>query len=104
MPLIQPLIALVVLGASVLGPISKAPAQTPVPQPPPATQAAVPDPIGSVATLQGSATVTRGATAALALKVDDEIFKGDILHTAIGAALGVIFDDETTFNLSGDAS
>ena len=43
--------------------------------PPPAT-------VGQVATLQGSATVTRGRRAAAALKVSDPIFKNDTLQTS----------------------
>ena len=59
--------------------------------------------IGQVATVQGSATVTRGNAAAAALKVSDPIYKGDALATGANSALGVTFDDETTFSLSADA-
>jgi len=60
--------------------------------------------IGQVATLQGSATVTRaGAASATPLKVSDLIFRKDTLETAANSSLGVTFDDETTFNLSGNA-
>jgi hypothetical protein len=55
--------------------------------------------VGQVATLQGSATVTRN-NAAAALKVSDPIFKNDVLQTAATSSLGVTFDDETTFSLS----
>jgi hypothetical protein len=75
------------------------------PSPPVSTQPATPgtapaaaDPIGGVATLQGSATVTRDkATNALALR--DNIFKGDMLQTGVDGTLGITFDDETTFTL-----
>jgi hypothetical protein len=60
------------------------------------------DAVGSVATLEGSATVTR-AGAITALKVGDPVFKGDILQTGADGALGVTFDDETTLHLSGNA-
>jgi hypothetical protein len=57
--------------------------------------------VGQVATLQGSATVTRGSGAtAITLHVNDPIFKNDTLATAANSALGVTFDDETTFSLS----
>jgi hypothetical protein len=56
------------------------------------------NPIGSVATLQGSATVTRN-NAANAIKVSDAIFKGDMLETGSNGTLGITFDDETTFTL-----
>jgi hypothetical protein len=69
-------------------------ARTPVPPaevPQPAHPVAVPqpaqpapssaNPIGAVAILQGSGTVTR-SSATNALKVKDAIFKGDVLQTA----------------------
>jgi len=59
--------------------------------------------IGQVATVQGSATVTRVNAAPLALKVSDPIYKNDELATGASASLGVTFDDETTFNLTGNS-
>src|SRR4029077_10430759 len=59
--------------------------------------------VGQVATLQGSATVTRGSASA-ALKVADPIFKHDTLRTAANSSLGVTFDDQTTFSLAGNTS
>jgi hypothetical protein len=56
------------------------------------------NPIGSVATLQGGASVTR-SSATNALKVKDAIFKGDVLRTAVNGTLGITFDDATTFSL-----
>jgi hypothetical protein len=58
--------------------------------------------VGQVATLQGSATVTRGspATAAVPLRVKDPVFTSDTLATGANSTLGVTFDDETTFSLS----
>jgi len=75
------------------------------PAPTPATPAAsgAAASVGSVVSVQGNATATRnGATSAL--KSNDEIFKGDTLKTSANSALGVIFDDETTFNLRANAS
>jgi hypothetical protein len=61
------------------------------------------DQIGQVATLQGSATVTRGNPAAAAgLRINDFIFKNDTLETGASSTLGVTFDDETTFSLSAN--
>jgi FecR-like protein len=61
------------------------------------------DQIGQVATLQGSATVTRGNPAAAAgLRVNDFIFKNDTLETGVSSTLGVTFDDETTVSLSAN--
>ncbi|MGB7037028.1 MAG: FecR domain-containing protein [Xanthobacteraceae bacterium] len=73
---------------------------------PPQTQAPAAAPadtsVGQVATMQGSATVTRGNAAATALNVADPIFKNDTLATGADSALGITFDDETTFSLSAD--
>jgi hypothetical protein len=72
--------------------------------PPAASQPAAPisqqpaDPVGSVATLQGTASVTRNnATSALALR--DPVYKNDLLQTNVDGTLGITFDDETTFTL-----
>ncbi len=59
--------------------------------------------IGTVVSVQGNATAERNGEN-LVLKANDEIFKGDTLKTSANSALGVIFDDETTFNLRANAS
>jgi hypothetical protein len=57
--------------------------------------------VGQVATLKGSASVTRGNPASsVALRVKDPIFKHDILATDANSTLGITFDDQTTFSLS----
>jgi FecR protein len=57
--------------------------------------------VGQVATVQGSATVTRGNPGKVAaLRINDPIFEHDMLMTGPGAALGITFDDQTTFSLS----
>jgi hypothetical protein len=96
--------------ADVPGPARMAQAPTPptpsttAPPPPAAGQPAAPtaqltpDPVGSVATLQGAASVTRNnATSALALR--DPVYKNDVLQTNVDGTLGITFDDETTFTL-----
>jgi hypothetical protein len=97
--------------ADVPGPVRLAQAPTPPtppatpPAPPaagqpgaPASQQQTPDPVGSVATLQGTASVTRNnATSALALQ--DPVYKDDVLQTNVDGTLGITFDDETTFTL-----
>jgi hypothetical protein len=61
------------------------------------------DPVGNVATLQGRADVTRqGVTSPL--KMRDDIFKNDLLHTEINGTLGVTFNDDTTLNLRSNSS
>jgi hypothetical protein len=77
------------------------PAQAPAAAPAPA--AAADEPIGNVATLTGSATVTRN-NAATPLHLQDDIFQGDILQTQANCTLGVTFTDATTFNLTANAT
>ncbi|HUC49356.1 MAG TPA: FecR domain-containing protein [Xanthobacteraceae bacterium] len=56
--------------------------------------------VGQVSTLTGRATVARGSTAVVVLKVADHIFQNDALQTDVNSTLGITFDDETTFSLS----
>jgi hypothetical protein len=60
------------------------------------------EPIGNVATLTGSATVTRN-NSATPLKLQDDIFQNDVLQTSANSTLGVTFNDATTFNLTANA-
>ncbi len=79
--------------------------QTPAPQ---ATrraadqQAAIDEPIGNVATLTGTATVTRN-NAATPLKLKDDIYLNDVVATAATSSLGITFNDATTFTLKANA-
>ena len=82
-------------------PIGKPPAQ---PQQPRPQQAASGDAVGSVASVTQPASVARAGTTSAALKKGDPIKKGDRLTTGAGGALGVTFDDESTFSLSANAS
>jgi hypothetical protein len=86
----------------------------PAPQTPLAPVAAAPDaatdaqpaaeePIGNVATLIGSATVTRNNETS-ALKLKDDIFQNDVLQTSAKSSLGITFNDATTFNLTANAT
>ena len=61
------------------------------------------EPIGNVATLTGSATVTRN-NASTPLKLQDDIFLNDVLQTSANSTLGVTFNDATTFNLTANAT
>ena len=79
------------------------PPQTPAPSAAPSpAPAAADEPIGNVATLTGSATVTRN-NASTPLNLQDDIFQGDILETSANSTLGVTFNDATTFNLTANA-
>ena len=80
-------------------PSARAPAATPSSSATPAAD----EPIGNVATLTGSATVTRN-NASTPLRLQDDIFQGDILKTASNSTLGVTFADATTFNLTANAT
>jgi FecR protein len=77
------------------------PAQAPAAVTSPA-QAAADEPVGNVATLTGSATVTRN-NAASQLKLQDDVFLNDVLQTSANSTLGVTFNDATTFNLTANA-
>jgi hypothetical protein len=80
--------------------VQPAPQSAPVSAP--AAQPAADDPIGNVATLTGSATVTRN-NASTPLKSKDDIFLNDVLQTSANSTLGVTFNDSTTFNLTANA-
>jgi hypothetical protein len=69
---------------------------------PASAQPAADDPIGNVATLTGTATVTRN-NASTPLKLEDDIFLNDVLQTSANSTLGVTFNDSTTFNLTANA-
>ena len=61
-------------------------------------QPAVEEPIGNVATLTGSANVTR-SNETTPLKPKDDIYLNDIVQTGANSTLGITFNDATTFNL-----
>jgi hypothetical protein len=76
--------------------------QNPLPSNQAASAAAADSSIGQVATLNGTATVTRANAARAALKVTDPIYEKDTLQTDVNSSLGITFDDETTFSLSAN--
>jgi hypothetical protein len=77
-----------------------APAPSPPAQDP--GQAPVSEPIGNVATLTGTATVTRN-NVPTPLNLKDDIFPDDVLQTSANSTLGITFTDATTFNLTANA-
>ena len=105
-------------GATTLAQIQPAPTPAPIPPPPAAAPSATPapaqapaqtpaqppavEPVGNVATLTGSATVTRNNTTT-PLKLKDDIFQSDVLRTSANSTLGVTFTDATTFHLTANA-
>lgn len=80
------------------------PVPTPaVPAPGPAADAQpAEEPIGNVATLTGSASVTRN-NAATPLKIRDDIYLNDVVQTSVNSSLGVTFNDTTTFSLKANS-
>lgn len=85
-------------------PVSPAPQTAPAQPADPAqtADADTEEPAGNVATLQGTATVTRNGMTG-PLKLQDDIFKGDELQTGKNSTLGVTFSDDTTLNLSASS-
>ncbi|MBL8907101.1 MAG: cadherin-like domain-containing protein, partial [Rhizobiales bacterium] len=57
--------------------------------------------IGKVVTLEGSATAQRTDGTLVQLNVGDQVAQGDVLQTADGSALGLVFVDGTVFSLTG---
>ena len=85
------------------------PAQAPAAQAPAAAAPAqgadaqeAEEPIGSVATLTGKASVKRNDKS-IPLALKDDIYLNDIVETAASSALGITFSDGTTFNLKANA-
>jgi FecR protein len=70
----------------------------------PATDAQQPveEPIGNVATVTGNASVVRN-NETTPLKVKDDIYLNDVVQTAANSALGITFNDATTFSLKANA-
>ncbi|MBR0842386.1 FecR domain-containing protein [Bradyrhizobium liaoningense] len=77
------------------------PQAQPAPAPSPTPSAAV-EPIGNVATVTGIATVIRDKNS-YPLRVRDDIYLNDVVQTSSNSALGITFNDATTFNLSASA-
>src|SRR5581483_3055015 len=72
-------------------------------QPPAADQpAAAEEPIGNVAALTGVATVVRNKDS-IPLKLKDDIYLNDAVQTGATSALGITFNDGTTFRLTANS-
>ena len=94
-----PLLFAIVSNAWAQAPQTQAPTATPAPS----DQQDAPDnPIGNVATLTGTATVTRN-NAATPLKLKDDIYLNDVVATSATSSLGITFSDATTFTLKANA-
>ncbi len=82
-------------------PAAPAPA-APDPAAPAADAQPAEEPIGNVATLTGSASLTRN-NETTPLKLKDDIYLNDVVATAANSALGITFIDATTFNLRANS-
>jgi hypothetical protein len=60
---------------------------------------ALSEPIGSVETAEGSVVAVRADGTRVTLNTGDPVYQGDELITEAGAAVGIVFADETTFAL-----
>ena len=61
------------------------------------------EPIGSVETVSGKVEAVRTDGTRVSLSEGDPVFSGDVLETADGGAVSVVFVDETTLGLDADS-
>ena len=64
-----------------------------------AVEVAQVEPIGTVESLEGTVEATRADGTKVTLSKGDPVYQEDVLETAAGAAIGVVFADESTFSL-----
>ena len=69
--------------------------------PPELAIAAAPS-IGKIQTAVGSVCVTR-AGIVVEVTGEDQVYQGDVIETGADGAIGIIFNDGTTFNLSSSS-
>ncbi|MFQ5785058.1 MAG: FecR domain-containing protein [Alphaproteobacteria bacterium] len=60
-------------------------------------------PIGRVTTVEGAVTATHADGTRVALEADSAVFQGDVIETGPGAALALVFADDTSFALGENA-
>ena len=61
------------------------------------------EPIGQVSDLTGQVFAVRADGTRVQLSAGDAVFQGDVIETAAGGAVNMIFVDDTTFALGADA-
>ncbi len=61
------------------------------------------EPIGQVKDITGQAFAVRADGTRAALSAGDSVFQGDVIETADGGAINMVFLDKTTFALGSDA-
>ena len=52
--------------------------------------------IGQIETLVGNATAKRVDGTEVGLTAGEPVYEGDVLQTAAGTSLGIVFEDKTT--------
>lgn len=60
------------------------------------------DPAGSIDSLKGIVSAMRGGVE-VELNAGDSIYEGDVIITAADSAVGIVFADESTMSMGGDA-
>src|SRR5205823_12734092 len=65
-----------------------------------ATEAAPHVAVGQIQSTTGSVTVTRVSGIFVEVKPGDLLYRGDLIKTADEGAVGIVFTDGTSFNLS----
>ncbi len=60
--------------------------------------------IGHIESASGEVSATRADGTQVVLAAGDAVFEGDVIHTGSGAAVGIVFIDDTTFSLGANAS
>ncbi len=66
------------------------------------TSDALGEPAGTIDSMTGVVTATRGGVE-VELNAGDAIYEGDVLNTADGSAVGIIFSDDSTMSMGANA-
>ena len=57
------------------------------------------EPVGKVESVEGTVTAVRADGSEVTLSKGSSVYSGDVLETATGGAIGIVFVDDTTFSL-----
>jgi hypothetical protein len=87
------------LAVKLAGPLAPAQYAQASPLGPGATGAGVAEPIGQVATIQGTVEVTRGDGTRARLQTGDAVYQGDVLESGANGSIGIKFADQSVFSL-----
>ena len=59
-------------------------------------------PIGNIETIEGTVSATRPGGVQVVLGEGDAVFQGDVIETATGATVNIVFVDDSTFAMDED--